>query len=744
MIEPVLVVDLGTTTTSAILLTADDHRVLKDVTGLDWWPTAVCRAGGRWSVGDAAEARKLEYPFGYRARFKDHMGSGEPLLIDGEPHTPEALAAEVLRELRRAARESFAAGPRRLLITVPAAADEPWREATITAGHLAGFDEVELLTEPAAAAQSVFARVWPRDSHILVYDLGGGTFDVALVRFGDAGPEVVGWAGLPPGSGADQVDLVFAADLKIALDRWLAEHPELFVDEAFRADMLREHARKLKHDLTGSDVATTRVLAMPVHRVNRAMLAEAAEPLLAETVACCRDLLARHAMEPSKLKAVVLAGGGSKMPVVAPYLTEHLGVRPEPAPDGTSAVVEGAARWARGAAGRRISAAPPRGPVVPLRWSAPDGTTSAVLARWLVEPGDCFRAGDVLARIRLDTGALYDMTAPTAGRVTHRHLNERQELFDGDWALTSLRPARHADLGAPAELWRLEGLPATASALSPTGARVALAVRAAPSRTRLLIVDARDGAAIEETEVVGRVHALTWSPDGLNVAFSLSSNDQEVRLLALGGETRTQARTTGAVQDLAFTLDGSRLLAVCGKGTLYDIDLASGQTTETALMRHAASVAVHPSGAFCAVTGESRSTPGAGSLTMVSLSGVPVPDLSHVKSQVRGARFGRDGAGLAYASRGRVTFVDTATWNSRCWDSGLDDVVHAYQGELLAWTAAPDSVRIAGDDAPAGASGLTLPARKVVSLELAPDGRRLLIIHQASAALWRIAPEGLP
>ncbi|MFD0634955.1 Hsp70 family protein [Catenulispora yoronensis] len=683
------------------------ERLLTNASSSFEWPTAVFRTDDGWLVGHAAELRKLDRPAAYSDRFKGMMGTGEPLTVDGKPYRPEELAAEVLRCLVDTAARTYGITPRRLLITVPHTADKAWHDATIRAGQSAGFRDVELLSEPEAAAYGVYAArtardpyaaPWPKGARILVYDLGGGTFDVALLRVGDSGPEVVDHSGLDSGSGADRVDLAVAAGLKAHLDAWFVEHSHVPREDPYLTAAVKEHARKLKHQLTDTPVAETRIYPAPLYSISRDDLKKAADPLLAETMECCRALLAKHDLDVTDVDAVFMVGGGSKMPAVAPTLRHVFGVEPQVAGDPAQAVVVGAAQWCRDAA-RWVDAPGPSAGVVPLRWTAPQPQAVSCLTRWLVEPDECFRAGDVLAMIRLAGGSLREYKASSRGRILRRHLDEGQDLFDGDWILTTLAPAGAEDLCEwSGPMWRIQA-PVTASAISPNGTRVVLAVAAGPSHARLLIVDAHSGAVVEEAEFSGRVQAVAWAPDGRTVAFGVMAEaGPEIRLLMESGETQSFAKVAGAVNALAFAANGAVVLAGSGKGELHRIETGSRAMTTETLMRSIESLAVHPSGAFFVAAGADGRM--AGRLCVVPLDRRPRPAPFSYPGPIGRVRFGRDGSELMVASEDVLEFfgfktdltrVDVRSGTPTGW-------VRAVSGGIGAWQTPDRAVRVAGEE----------------------------------------------
>jgi actin-like ATPase involved in cell morphogenesis len=591
--EPVLVVDLGTTTTSAILLDGGRFHVGKRRSDKDWWPTSVCEKDGRLLVGRAAEAHRADSGRAFRTEFKPDIGSMVPVMHGkSRAYTAEDLAAELLKALRdeaAALRETSAPvsdPPRRLLVTVPASTDRRRDDAMIRAGLRAGFTDVELLPEPVAAAITLAGDSW-QDSTVLIYDLGGGTFDAALVRISDKTHEVVGTAGLPDGHGGRDVDAaIVRANIEHKVEKWLREVPGR---EADREDVMasaRAAAITLKEDLTDTadGEAVQRIAPRLTAALNQARLSELTESMLKDTVDCCTKLISDARLSPSDIKGVLLVGGSTWMPMVLPYVSRHLEVGGPVlwASNPVLAVVEGAATWAESAASRRLFDEDPSPLRVPLSWSLPSGR--ATLVRWLVERHAPYPPGAALARVRLPDNSLLDLYARAAGWVEQQHAWPGDQVYSGSWLMTSLRPARPDDvLAEPGEV-RLWPGAATALAVSPDGHRLAAACQDPPSVT---IFDTVTGSQLLERRVDGRVTCLAWA-GGTRPAFGLSSEDgleHGVSMLddapdgpAVSPKQLT-VRTT-AVLDLAYLSGGREIVIVCGDRTLRIIDAVTGEDLE--------------------------------------------------------------------------------------------------------------------------------------------------------------------
>lgn len=626
--ERVLVVDLGTTTSSAILLAGGRSRLLKEpATGRDWRPTAVFRDGDRWLVGSAAEDSRDKNPLAYRTEFKPEIGSPHLLVLDGRPYGAEDLTVAVLATLRAEA-ATFGPPPGRLLVTMPAQTppDPRRRDAMLSAGRRAGFTDVELLLEPVAAAfATTLGGGWTCGQTVLVYDFGGGTFDAAVVRMDATGaPRLLAAGGLSERCAGRDVDAAVVEVIRGPADAWFASRcaglAEAQLAEAVE-QAVHGTAIRLKESLTGRQEAIRLIsVEIPLVSLDRPTLERLAEPILARTVDCCTALLEQAGFTRADLDAVLLVGGSSKMPVVADYLARHLSPRVVPAADPVLAVVEGAARWAEGIPDRWAAVAPPSPWERPLRAILPD-SRPATLTRWFVEPGDSFRAGADLARVRLADNTLLDLRADSCGRAQQLHLPPDSQITTGDWLITVGRPPGPEELRHPPEPLAAWPEPVRACRFSPNGRWLALAFRRAPDDA-LLRVTAPDpgpgpgpghGHDLASVPVRGRIHTLAWSPDARRLAFGWSGDtdaDQTISLLTLvegaGGALQTQVthrpHQPGAVARLAFLPDGEQLVVSFGTGHLQVLDLA-GERRRTLRLGppYATPLAVHPDGRLVAV-----------------------------------------------------------------------------------------------------------------------------------------------
>lgn len=343
-------IDLGTTN-SCVAQIDDAGRAatIKSALGEDKTPSAVYFESPRHAVvGRTARNAALIAPELVAQQVKRDMGKGVTYTYHGKAHSPETVSALILRELARGVEENTGRVVRDVVITIPASFGVAEREATRRAGQLAELNVLDLLAEPVAAAmhyQAVTgASAAPR--HVLVYDLGGGTFDTTVIRVDGDDIAVVCTDGDARLGGADWD----AALISYLLDQFAAEYPGLRPreDASFMQD-LAIAAERMKEDL--SSVRSSRHVmrfggAVSRLELTRDKLEELTGPLLDRTIAVTeRTISTARDKGVASFDDVLLVGGMTKMPAVARVLKERLGLTArQHQPD--FAVAKGAALFA--------------------------------------------------------------------------------------------------------------------------------------------------------------------------------------------------------------------------------------------------------------------------------------------------------------------------------------------------------------------------------------------------------------
>jgi molecular chaperone DnaK len=329
--RPVLGIDLGTT--NSVVASIDDQGqvvILRNALGSEVTPSAVFFEPGGVVVGEeAVQAISVDPGSGVRL-IKRQMGTEFPLQLGGQEHTPESISALILRQLVAAA-PGGAAGHPRAVITVPAYFGLAEREATYQAGVIAGLDVLELLDEPVAAAAH-YGLTSADDRTVLVYDLGGGTFDTTVLRIANGAVTVLATDGHHSlgGSDVDQrlLDLVLGR-----LEDVLAasEFDELVDDKRLLGSLVLD-VESAKRDLS-SRTSSKIVVSMPSRRVpvsiSRADLEAACGDLFDTTAEIIeRVMTSARSVGAATVSDVIMVGGSSRIPALSARLTSMLGMTP--------------------------------------------------------------------------------------------------------------------------------------------------------------------------------------------------------------------------------------------------------------------------------------------------------------------------------------------------------------------------------------------------------------------------------
>lgn len=358
-------IDLGTSNSAVVGNNGGELRLFKTKEDKDTLPSVVMadRAGSRY-VGERAYRQLQTAPNQVAARFKRLLGTSSTLPFgrDGAI-TPEEASTEVLRTLR--SQVDAALGTVEVegaVVTVPAAFNQLQSEATVRAAQAAGLDRVALLQEPVAAGLAAMERSDAKTGLFLVYDLGGGTFDVALVRAVDGAVSIEAHEGINMLGGSDFDRMLVDAHVRpwlsrefelpggqsdpamkrlLALARAAAEQAKIELSTVGEAVIFVGEEEARLTDLDGKNV----YLEVSVARGDLERLIEAK---IDESIALCRKVLSDNGYGPDDLDRVVLIGGPSKMPIVRDRVPRELGVPADLSVDPMTAVARGAAIFAEG------------------------------------------------------------------------------------------------------------------------------------------------------------------------------------------------------------------------------------------------------------------------------------------------------------------------------------------------------------------------------------------------------------
>jgi molecular chaperone HscC len=310
-------IDLGTTNSLVAILDGGEPRTLANEFGEDLIPSAVAISeDGVILVGRAAKDRLIAVPDSGRAFFKRDMGTDATYHFGGRQWSPVECSAVVLREMKRIAEFHLGREVTSAVITVPAYFHDPQRQATIDAATLAGLKVERLLNEPTAAALAFGFRASSELSTLLVFDLGGGTFDVTVLEAFEGVVEVKASAGESRLGGEDYTD---------ALDQRLRQKLGLELADGLRLRW-REEVEKVKRRLT-SEAKVVVELDDCRAEITREDFAEVTKALTGRLIPTVKKAMRDASLTPGHLDALLMVGGASRMPVVADVLQAQLGVR---------------------------------------------------------------------------------------------------------------------------------------------------------------------------------------------------------------------------------------------------------------------------------------------------------------------------------------------------------------------------------------------------------------------------------
>lgn len=323
-------IDLGTTYTAAAIVEKGRASIVSLGNRAPVVPTVVfLREDDTILTGDAANRRGVTEPGRVAREFKRRVGDPTPLLLGGSPMSAQSLLAKMLRWTVDQVVQLQGAAPEHIAITHPANWGPFKLDLLQQAIRMADLENCTTLTEPEAAAiyYSSSERVSPGDV-VAVYDLGGGTFDAAVLRKTETGFEILGQPeGIEHLGGIDIDEAVFAhvaAALKGALDGLDPDDPAVVAGVA----RLRSECVEAKEALSTDSEVTIPVLLPGVQSevtLTRAVFENKIRPMVGETIQALRRALRSAGVEPAGLRAVVLVGGSSRIPLVARMVSEELG-----------------------------------------------------------------------------------------------------------------------------------------------------------------------------------------------------------------------------------------------------------------------------------------------------------------------------------------------------------------------------------------------------------------------------------
>ncbi|WP_435146213.1 molecular chaperone DnaK [Halobaculum sp. P14] len=347
--DKILGIDLGTTNSAFAVMEGDDPEIIVNGEGDRTTPSVVGFADdGERLVGKPAKNQAVQNPDRTIQSIKRHMGEeGYTVDIDDEEYTPEQISAMILQKIKRDAEEYLGDDVERAVITVPAYFNDKQRQATKDAGEIAGFEVERIVNEPTAAAMA-YGLDDESDQTVLVYDLGGGTFDVSVLDLGGGVYEVVATNG-DNDLGGDDWDQAIIDHLA---DEFENEHGIDLREDRQALQRLKDAAEEAKIELSSRKQTTvnlpfiTATDSGPVHletELTRATFESITKDLIDRTVGPTEQALDDAGYDKGDIDEVILVGGSTRMPQVQAKVEELLGVEPKKNVNPDEAVALGAA-----------------------------------------------------------------------------------------------------------------------------------------------------------------------------------------------------------------------------------------------------------------------------------------------------------------------------------------------------------------------------------------------------------------
>ncbi|MEK3788271.1 MULTISPECIES: molecular chaperone DnaK [Paenibacillus] len=344
----VIGIDLGTTNSCVAVMEGGEAVVIPNPEGARTTPSVVgFKKDGERIVGETAKRQAITNPDRTISSIKRHMGSNHKEKIEDKEYSPQEISAMILQKLKADAEAYLGQTVTQAVITVPAYFNDSQRQATKDAGKIAGLEVLRIVNEPTAAALA-YGMEKSEDQTILVYDLGGGTFDVSILELGDGFFEVKATSG-DNQLGGDDFD-------QVIIDYLVSEFKkdqgiDLSKDKA-AVQRLKDAAEKAKKELSGVLTTTislpfiTVVDGVPQHlelSLTRAKFEELSANLVERTLGPTRQALSDSGLNASEIDKIVLVGGSTRIPAVQEAIKKLTGKEPHKGVNPDEVVALGAA-----------------------------------------------------------------------------------------------------------------------------------------------------------------------------------------------------------------------------------------------------------------------------------------------------------------------------------------------------------------------------------------------------------------
>ena len=341
-------IDLGTTNSCVAVLEGGEPKVIVNPEGDRTTPSVVASKKGEILVGVTAKRQAVTNPENTISSIKRHMGTDYKVEMDGKKYTPEEISAKILMKLKADAEAYLGEKVTKAVITVPAYFNDAQRQATKNAGKIAGLEVERLINEPTAASLAYGLDKQDKQETVLVYDLGGGTFDVSILELGDGVFEVKSTSGNNH-LGGDDFD-------KCIMDYLVSEFKkENGIDlskDKMAMQRIKDAAEKAKKDLSGMSTTNinlpfiTQTESGPVHmdiNLTKAKFEDLCRDLFDSTLEPVRKALKDANLKASDIDEVILVGGSTRIPYIQELVKKELGKEPNKSVNPDEVVAMGAA-----------------------------------------------------------------------------------------------------------------------------------------------------------------------------------------------------------------------------------------------------------------------------------------------------------------------------------------------------------------------------------------------------------------
>ena len=340
-------IDLGTTNSCVCIYEGGEAKVIANAEGERTTPSVVAFKGDEIIVGGAAKRQMVTNPNTIHS-IKRKMGTNEKVEVNGKKYTPQEISAMILSNLKETAENYLGEKVTRAVITVPAYFNDAQRQATKDAGKIAGLNVERIINEPTAAALAYGLDKQDKNEKVLVYDLGGGTFDVSILELGDGVFEVLSTSGNNHLGGDDFDQRI----IEYLVDEFKKENKVDLTKDKMAMQRLKDAAEKAKKDLSG--VTTTQISLPflsqgedgPLHlevTLTRAKFEDLTRDLVDSTLEPVRKALKDAKLSAKDIDKVLLVGGSTRIPRVQEIIKNELGKEPSKGVNPDEVVAMGAA-----------------------------------------------------------------------------------------------------------------------------------------------------------------------------------------------------------------------------------------------------------------------------------------------------------------------------------------------------------------------------------------------------------------